>query len=108
MTALALALMLAQPAPASPEPAQAQRPDIELDARLTAQRVTVVNRGDVELTLRAEPDGGSRLDVQAPDLPQGQRELRNVEVRVHAEARIADAFQAALDGENWEEPASPE
>jgi hemolysin activation/secretion protein len=108
MLELALALMLAQPAPAPAEPAQAQRPDIELDARLTAQRVTVVNRGDVALTLRAEPDGGSRLDVEAPDLPQGQRELRNVELRVHAEALIADDLQAALDARNGEEPASPE
>ena len=85
-----LALVILQAAQPSP-PALAP-PDIQLDVRLTARRVVVENKGEVDLTLRTSLNGregeSNVLEVVAPELPQGRRELNNVEVRVHAEARI--------------------
>jgi len=80
-----------QPQPAPPPPATTL-PDIQLDLRATARRVTIQNEGEVDLQLRASVNGregeGNLLQVDAPDLPEGRRELRNVELRVRAEARI--------------------
>jgi len=77
-----------QPAP----PVATTLPDIQLDLRATARRVVIRNEGEVDLQLRTSLNGregeGNLLEVDAPDLPQGSSELRNVEVRVRAEARI--------------------
>jgi hypothetical protein len=97
MLAAILLLQAAQPAPALP-PAQAPvslaPPEIQLDFRATARRVVIDNRGEASLTLQTSANGaqgeGNIVDIQAPELPQGRRELDNVEVRVRAEARIAD------------------
>jgi len=67
---------------------QTTLPDIELDARATVRRVEIRESRGVSLTVRAQPDSGSTVDVQAPER-RGQRVLRNVEVRVRAEARLA-------------------
>jgi hypothetical protein len=98
------ALLLVQAA--APQ-AQAAPPDIELDIGLTARRVTIERRGEASLEVRAAPDGGSAVEVEAPEA-NGRRTLRNVEVRVRAEARIAHpgAVQAQIRSEA--ETAQPE
>lgn len=83
---IAAAFLLLQ-ATAAPQ-AQAA-PDIELNIGLSARRVTIERRGEASLEVRAGPDGGSLVNVEAPEA-NGRRTLRNVEVRVRAEARIAD------------------
>jgi len=82
-------------------------PDIELNALVRARQVTIEKQGNAELSVTTSPDGGNVVDVRAPKA-NGRRELRNVEVRVRAEARIADPQAARV--ENVEEPAtrSPE
>ena len=79
-----LLLLLAQ--------AAAQPPDIELDIRASARSVRIERSGEASLELRAGPD--SVIEVDAPDV-QGRRRLRNVQVRVKAEARIADPARPA-------------
>ena len=69
--------------------AAAAQPDIQLGVRLTADRVTIEKKGEARLTVTADPDGGSRVDVKAPE-GDGKRTLRNVSITVDAEARIAD------------------
>ena len=87
-----------------------QQPDIQLDARVTARRVMIENRGNTSLTVRTsingnDADGGNVVQVDAPTLPQGRRELRNVDVRVRAETRLA-APANSPPGE--QEPAPPQ
>jgi hypothetical protein len=72
---------------------QASAPDIELNARVRVREVTIEQKGDARLTVTTEPDGGNLVDVRAPGA-NGQRRLRNVEVNVRAEARIAAPDQA--------------
>ena len=79
------ALFLLQAAAAQPQAA----PDIELEIGLTARRATIERRGEASLEVTASPDGGSVVNVEAPD-SNGRRTLRNLDVRVRAEARIAD------------------
>jgi hypothetical protein len=103
-----LLLQAVQPAPA-PAPASVAPPEIQLDFRATARRVVVDNRGEASLTLRTSVNGvegeGNIVDIDAPELPQGRRELNNVEVRVRAEARIPDpSAQAAPE----QEPPAPQ
>ena len=77
-----LALLLAlQSAPAAP--------DIALDIRADIREARIERSGETSLELRATPDGGTRVDVDKPETA-GRRRLRNVSVRVKAEARIAD------------------
>ena len=82
-----LSLLFLLQAAAAPQ-AQAA-PDIQLDIGLTARRVTIERRGEASLEVHAGPDGGSVVNVEAPEA-NGGRTLRNVNVRVRAEARIAD------------------
>ena len=77
---------------------QTTLPDIELDARATVRRVEIRESRGVSLTVRAQPDSGSTVDVQAPER-RGQRVLRNVEVRVRAEARISQPGQNREEAE---------
>ena len=64
-------------------------PDLELEIRATAREVRIEQKGETSLEVRAAPDAGSRVEVDSP--PSGGRaRLRNVTVRVKAEARIAD------------------
>ena len=99
-----LILQVAQPAQA------AQQPDIQLEINATARRVVVENRGRASLTLRTsvnggDADGGNLVQVDAPELPQGRRELRNVNVRVRAETRLADPQDPRAQPQ---EPATPQ
>ena len=75
-------------------------PDIELDVRATVREVRIERAGETSLELRAEPDAGTRVDVDKPETA-GRRRLRNVNFRVRAEARIADPAQ------NWPPPETP-
>jgi hypothetical protein len=85
---LALLFLLAQPA----------QPDVQLDVRANVRRVRIERSGEASLEVRAEPDAGSVVDVAAPEA-RGRRTLRNVEVRVRAEARIAAPQQNPQDAE---------
>jgi len=64
-------------------------PDIQLDVHARIERVKIEQSGDTSLELRASPDGGTHVQVDKPET-RGRRQLRNVDVRVRAEARIAD------------------
>ena len=77
-----IALLLALQAAPAP-------PDIELDIRANVREVRIERSGETSLELRAAPDGGSHVDVDKPGTA-GRRRLRNVSIRVKAEARIAD------------------
>jgi hypothetical protein len=100
-----LALLLQVEAAPAPPPAQ---PDIQLDIRATARRVLVETRGRADLNLRTSVNGregeNNMVEVDAPELPPGRRELSNVDVRVRAEARIEDPLSAPQSPE----PASPQ
>jgi hypothetical protein len=82
--------------------AAATPPDIVLDLRATARSVRIERRGETSLSVRAEPDGGSRTEVERPD-SAGRERLRDVDVSVRAEARIADP-QESRGGEETREP----
>ena len=79
--------LLLQAAAAAPQAQGA--PDIELNIGLTARRVTIERRGEASLEVHAAPDGGTVVNVEAPEA-DGRRTLRDVNVGVRAEARIAD------------------
>jgi hypothetical protein len=82
-------------------------PDIQLDIGLSARRVTVERRGEASLEAHAGPDGGSVVNVEAPR-GDGRRTLREVDVRVRAEARIADPRDPSAQIEAEAETRSPE
>jgi hypothetical protein len=82
-----LALLLAAEAAQAAPP-----PDIALDVRADIREVRIEQSGETSLELRAEPDGGTSVDVDKPQA-RGRTRLRNVRVRVKAEARIADPAQ---------------
>lgn len=67
-------------------------PDIELDARVRARSLTIERQGDASLTLRADPDGGTVVNVDAPKA-DGRKTIRNLDVTVHAKASIAGPQQ---------------
>jgi len=79
---------------AAATPQAATPPEIQLDIGLTAQRVTIERRGEASL----EVSGGesSIVNVEAPQA-DGRRTLRNVEVRVRAEARVADPANPSVE-----------
>lgn len=64
-------------------------PDLELRATVRARSVEIERAGEASLTVRAEPDAGSLVDVRAPRA-DGRRTLRDFRADVAAEARIAD------------------
>ncbi len=86
---------------------QANAPDIQLDARVRARQVTIEQKGDARLTVTTSPDGGNLVDVQAPRA-NGRRELRDVDVRVRAEARIADPGQTRNNNRGEAETSTPQ
>lgn len=87
-------LLLLAAAQAAPAPA----PDIALDVRVHAREVKIEQRGETRLEVRANPDGGSQQHTDKPEAA-GRQRLRDVDVRVQAEARIADPAQNAQPGE---------
>ena len=85
--------------------AAAQAPDIEVGATVRARQVTIERKGEAELVTHAHPDAGSNVQSEAPDAI-GKRRLRDVDVRVKGEARIADPLRptATLDAEASKRP----
>lgn len=81
-------------------------PDLQIGARVRARRVTIERQGDARLTVTSTPDGGNVVDVTAPSA-NGRSELRNVEVGVRAEARIADPGQARDNNLDQPETVAP-
>lgn len=73
-------------------------PDIQFDAHVTAREVRIRQSGAASLTASASPDAGSRVEVQAPPA-RGHARLRNVDLRVHAEARISGQQENVSGGE---------
>ena len=71
-------------------------PDIELNVDASVRRVTIERRGEASLEVRGGE--GSVVNVEAP-AANGRRTLRNVNVRVRAEARIADPRQIRTEAE---------
>ena len=77
-------LLLAQAAqPTTP-------PDIQLDARVRAREVRIEQSGETSLEVRGGPGSDVRVDKPAAN---GRQRLRNVDIRVQAEARVADPKQ---------------
>jgi hypothetical protein len=68
-------------------------PDIELNAHVRARSVTIEKQGNASLSVRTDPEGGNVVDVRALKA-NGRKTLRNVDIDVHAEARIADPREA--------------
>jgi hypothetical protein len=82
---------------ASLQAAAAQTPpDIQIGVDASVRRVTIERRG--EASLEVTGGEGSIVDVEAP-APNGRRTLRNVNVRVRAEARVADPRQIRTEPE---------
>lgn len=65
-----------------------QTPDIELRAHVTAKSVTIEKHGEASLTVRASPDAGSAVKIEAPRA-NGRKTIKNVSVDVDAKAVIA-------------------
>jgi hypothetical protein len=68
-------------------------PDIQMRATAEIRSVKVEKNGAASLTVRADPDGGRTIKVEAPKVERAKR-LRNVQVTVDAQARIASPAQA--------------
>ena len=83
--------------------AAAPAPDIALDVRVQARELRVEQNGQASLQLSASPDGGSVQNVDKPRT-NGRGRLRNIDVRVQAEARIGDPTRAPAPTET----ASPQ
>lgn len=64
-------------------------PDIQLRATVQARSVTIEKHGQARLTVQAEPDAGSVVDVQAPPA-NGRKTIKNVNITVDAKASLAD------------------
>lgn len=85
---------------------QAQAPaDIEINIAVSARRVTIERRG--EASLEVSGGEGSLVDVEAPEA-NGRRNLRNVNVRVRAEAQVADPRAASAEIKSEAETRPPE
>ncbi|HYG29619.1 MAG TPA: hypothetical protein VD887_05320 [Allosphingosinicella sp.] len=79
-------------------------PDIQLRIDVHADRVRIERRG--EASLEVSGGEGSAVRIEAPDA-EGRRTLRNVDVRIEAEARLADP-RAAPAAQNAEAPETPD
>jgi hypothetical protein len=95
------ALILLQAAAAQPAP------DIQLRIDAHIDRVRIERRGEARLEVTAGPDAGSVVRVEAPQA-NGRRTLRNVDVHIEAEARIADPNAPASQNPAVQNPAAPE
>ena len=79
-------LLLAQAVSDQPDTRLAA-PDIVLDARAQIREVRIEQRGEARLTVSGAPGSDIRVEKPAGD---GRTRLRNVDVSVRAEARVAD------------------
>jgi hypothetical protein len=82
-------LLLLLQAVAPPPPA----PDIELNVHARVREVTIEQKGETKLEVHAEPDAGSRAEVNVQPKAEGRTQLRNVTVNIHAQASLADPAQ---------------
>jgi hypothetical protein len=97
LTFLLLVQAAAQPAP-----------DIQLRIDAHVDRVRIERSGDA--SLKVTGGEGSVVRVEAPPA-NGRRTLRNVNVRIDAQARLADPRAASAEvsaNENPQEPETPE
>lgn len=80
-------------------------PDIELGIQASIRRVRIERSGEARLEVTAGPD--SVVRIEAPDA-NGRRTLRNVDLRIHAEARIADPLdpRVSVDAAASGDPAA--
>jgi hypothetical protein len=73
---------------------QSAQPDIQFEARVQARRATVQQQGEASLTVHPAPADGSGVRVQGrPERRQGS--YRNIDIRLHAEASVAEPQQSA-------------
>jgi hypothetical protein len=82
-----VSLLLAAAA-AGAAPAAAS-PDIELNARAHVREVRIEQQGEARVRVWAEPSAGDKVEVER-NLPKGERRYRNLDIALHAEARLAD------------------
>ena len=78
-------MLIAQVAAAAADPGLAP-PDIAFNARVQAREVRVEQRGEASLEVSGGPGSGVRVDKPRGD---ARGRLRNVDIRVEAEARVA-------------------
>jgi hypothetical protein len=62
-------------------------PDIELNLGVRAREVTIERKGEAKLEVRGAADA-SRVEVRVEPKAQGSARLRNVSVKVRAQASI--------------------
>jgi hypothetical protein len=87
--------------------ASTQLPDIQLDANIRAKSVTIEKQGNARLKVTTSPEGDNMVDIRAPR-GNGRKSLRNVEVNIRAEAKIADPLAAPANIPPQPETASPQ
>ena len=68
-------------------------PDIEIKARVQAERVKIEQQGRASARVRLEPSGDERIDVER-NLPRGKSTYRNLDLRLTIEGRLADPAAA--------------
>lgn len=85
MTMMGL-ILVAQAAAAQAAPSL---PDIEIRARVQADRVEVRQQGDARVELRVDPGTAEPVHVER-SAPPGQLSYRNLTIDLSAAARIAD------------------
>ena len=71
-------------------------PDIEIKARVQAERVKIEQQGRASVRVRLEPSGDERIDVER-NLPRGKSTYRNLDLRLTIEGRLADPAAARAD-----------
>lgn len=97
---MSLALLILQIAAA-----QAAAPDIELQVRVKAREVQIERRGKASLEVHADPPLIEDVKVDATRLPPGSNTLRDVDITIDAQARIADRLR---DDGAGDRPINPE
>ncbi len=72
-------------------------PDIELRATVRARSLTIEKQGDARVSVTG--NGRNLVDVEAPRA-NGRKTIRNPEIKVNIEARIADPLTWQADTPN--------
>ena len=70
--------------------------------------MTVEQPGEASLTVRAEPDAGSRVEMIERPRPDGRRVIRNYRADIDARAVVADPQQPAAPVDAPVEPDATE
>jgi hypothetical protein len=69
--------------------AAAAAPDIEINAQITAREVHIRQEGPASLQLRVDPGVAPPVTVERSQ-PAGAKTYRNLTLKLHGEARLAD------------------